>query len=106
MKKLILLVASATMLGCVTFKGVMNEWIGASKNEFVAAWGPPQEREADAGMEFYMYKYGEGGWRGSFNRYGGGFSSGPYCTISVTFSNDRVVAYRYQGSNCPKIRRN
>ena len=104
MKRATLLFAIA-MLGCVTFKGVMNEWIGASKAEFVSAWGPPQEKAEEEGMEFYTYKYGRG-WRGSFSRYGGGFSSGPYCMVSVTFVEDTVSDYRYQGRNCPKIRRN
>jgi hypothetical protein len=102
MRRLVLALAlAACSLPAVThaarFKTIMNEWLGAPRAEFVAAWGYPATANdvVEIGDSVAVYTY----------RSGGGGHRPKYCVLSVTFENDILTRWDVDGGNCTKYRR-
>jgi hypothetical protein len=92
---------------CASYRNdIMEPWIGASQEELVMRWGYPQSANDlikinDTTSVFTYRSYrslGHGPWR----NFGGGPS---LCAVSFTLKNSVVANYRYEGENCPKIKR-
>ena len=85
---------------------IMEPWIGATQDELTAQWGYPQSAndlfKIDEETVIYTYRsersQGVGPWRHKFG--------GPtQCVVSFTVRNKAVVAYKYEGENCPRFKR-
>ena len=78
------------ILSCrTTYREGMNEWLGASRSEWVSVWGYPQHRDVvEAGKETVVYSH-----------------RSATCVVSVTFVRDVLTLWRTRGQNCPRGRR-
>ena len=75
-------------------KAIMQPWIGATKNELTAKWGYPQSAndlvKIDDDTVVFSYR---------------SVIRNTACIVSFTLKNDVVIAWKYRGGNCPRIRR-
>ena len=80
-------------------KAIMEPWIGATKDELTAKWGYPQTADdlVKIDKDTVVFSY-----RSRNFSYPVGYLS---CIVSFTLKNDVVIAYKYLGGNCPKIKR-
>ena len=80
------------ILSCrtTTYREGMNEWLGASRSEWVRVWGVPRRQsdvvEADEGTLVYSYR-------------------SETCVVTVTFVHDVLKLWRSGGQYCPRGRR-
>jgi len=100
MERLTIIVAFATLLSaCASYKNdVMDPWVGATQEELTNRWGYPQTAndvfKIDDETTIYTYR--------SF-RYG---PNGPTpCLVSFTIKKKIVTGYKYEGGNCPRIKK-
>src|SRR3990172_5674665 len=85
---------------------VMEPWIGATNEELVEKWGYPQSAndllKIDDTTTIYTYRSNRSLGSGPHRNFGGGPTE---CVISFTVKNNVVTRYKYEGGNCPKIKR-
>lgn len=86
--------------GCARYETkVMHPWLGASQTELVGKWGYPTSAgdivNIDGDTTVYTYRSVLGGWAGPPGT----------CVVSFTMRNQTVIAWKYNGANCPNIRR-
>jgi len=99
--KIILCLAVMLISSCVTYdQKIMQPWVGATKDELVSKWGYPQSASD-------LFQVNESTTVYSYRSYRTDVMSGTLtpCTVSFTIEHDLVKAYKYEGSNCPKIER-
>ncbi|HET6807284.1 MAG TPA: hypothetical protein VFH59_17755 [Frateuria sp.] len=78
---------------------VMQPWLGASQAELISKWGYPTSAgdivNVDSETTVYTYRSVLGGWAGPPGA----------CVVSFTLRSQTVVAWKYNGANCPDILR-
>lgn len=117
--------ALAVLSGCAStstvMDGVMSSWIGANADEVVAQWGYPHEERQLLGKTLLVWnrnlqwampatattagtvsRYGNTAYvTGTTNVIGGGVATFNCTRILEIDSGRRVVAYQWEGNNCP-----
>ena len=99
--KITLIIVVVLISSCAVYnEEIMQPWLGASKDELVSKWGYPQSAND-------YFKINESTTVYSYRSYRPDVWSGlpTPCTVSFTIENDLVKAYKYEGSNCPRIER-
>ena len=75
-------------------KAIVQPWIGATKDELTAKWGYPQTShdlvKIDDDTVVFSYR---------------SVIRNAACIVSFTLKNDVVIAWKYRGGNCPRIKR-
>ena len=75
-------------------KAIMEPWLGATRDELTAKWGYPQSADdlVKIDNDTVVFSY-----RSSVRRV--------ECIVSFTLKNDVVIAWKYRGGNCLRIKR-
>ena len=97
MRKIILiLLLIPTVTFAATFATMMDEWIGATRAEFVEVWGYPSQADdvVEIGDDVVIYTV-----RSSKKRK---HHRGTHCAITVTFEDEILTRWKVEGENCPK----
>jgi len=93
-----LLMAMPMSLHAAYADKILKPWVGASQEELVAKWGYPQSANdlfnIDEDTVVFTYR--------SFRNGPGGPAA---CTVSFTMKAKKVIAWKYEGANCPRLQR-
>ncbi len=100
MERLIIIVALVALLSaCASYKtDVMEPWVGATLDELTNKWGYPQTAndvfKIDDETTIFTYR--------SFRE---GFVGPIPCLVSFTIKKKIVSGFKYEGGNCPRIKK-
>jgi hypothetical protein len=118
---LIIFISAMTIASCSggfgTMDRVMSSWQGASLDEAIMQWGPPQQEQTIAGRKYYRWFYTKSApmpmnTYGTANQFGnttfvqmqttgGGMMVGS-CTRTLSVDDKNIiVGTHWEGNNCP-----
>ena len=122
MSRMIIMIFSALffLTGCVTkkeYEDTLSSWVGASENELVMSWGPPNSVYESGGLKYLTWSnsgsvtipgtsptyqtsiYGNTAYTTAI---GGSapMTFNKHCQRTMVISNDRVVNWQWKGNGC------
>jgi hypothetical protein len=98
-KKIIFFISIFSISSCAVYEQkIMQPWVGASKKELIEKWGYPQSVNDLIKISERISVY-------SYRSFREGFNGPAPCVVSFTIEEESVVAYKYEGSNCPRVER-
>ena len=95
---LFLLLASSPPVSAGYKDDVMEPWLGATQDELVSKWGYPQTAND-------LFKIDDETTIFTYRSFRDGFIGPAPCLVSFTIKKNVVTGYKYEGQNCPRIRR-
>jgi hypothetical protein len=99
LKKLLIIWAVVLLSGCATaanYEKILNGWVGASEDNLLATWGPPNNVYSSGGMKYLTF----GGASGMVFMRGMAIPVSCQTTFTIAEATRTITTWRYEGNAC------